>query len=178
MCRSFVSQYFDEHGIEKFTGRFNMGVTSINAAFAAISSSNKEEFFEQLDELCDLAFEANMFRINKFKHTKAKTNPILWVDGALARLNPEDSIEPLIYGGRATSSIGYVGIAEAQEILGDTSKSFGQEILQYIKNKTDSYTKETNIAFSPYGSPAESTAYRFMTRIQQAFPEYQYKRPY
>ena len=101
-CRSFVSNYI-EAGKTKYTARFNAGVTTVSIPFAALlAKGDKTKFYEELDKLCELAYKANMFRVERFKKTKAKQNPILWMEGALARLDPEDCIEPLLYDGNAT----------------------------------------------------------------------------
>ena len=172
MCRSFVSNYV-ENGKEKYTARFNLGVCSVNIPFAALlAEGDKGEFFKELDKLCELAYNANMFRIERFKKTKAKENPILWMEGALARLKAEDYVEPLIYNGNATVSLGYGGVAEAQQICNDESKEFGLEILSFLKKKTTEFTKRCNIAWSPYGSPYENGCYRLMTALKKNFPEY------
>lgn len=171
-CRSFVSNYV-ENGSPKYTARFNLGVTSVNIPYAALlANGDKEKFFIELDKICELAYKANMFRVERFKKTKAKQNPILWMEGALARLDPEETVEKLIYGGNATVSLGYIGVAEAQEILNDTSKDFGMDIVKFLKKKTNEFYDRCNIAWSPYGQPAESTAFNLMRKLKAKFQEY------
>lgn len=178
MCRSFVSNYI-ENGKEKYTARFNLGVCSINIPFAALlAQGDKDKFFKELDKLCELAYDANMFRIERFKKTKAKENPILWMEGALARLEPDDSVEPLIYNGNASVSLGYGGLAEAQDICNDNSKDFGLEVLKFMKHKTEDFTKRCNVAWSCYGSPYESSSHRLMKTLKSYFPEYKNERDY
>lgn len=112
------------------------------------------------------------------KGTKAKVAPILWQYGALATLDPEDTIDHLFYNGNATCSIGYAGLYEALEILGDTSKEFGMEILQFMKDKTVEYTEETNISYGIYGSPFENGCYRSAKVLKETFPEWSFDREY
>lgn len=178
MCRSFVSNYV-ENGKPKYTARFNMGVCTVNIPYAAIlANGDKAGFFEELDKLCELAYKANMFRVDRFKNTKAKQNPILWMEGALARLQPEDSVEPLIYNGNATVSLGYIGMSEAQAVCGDSSKEFGIEIIKFLKEKANRFYERSQVAWAPYGQPAESTAYNLMTKLKKKFPEYKNERLY
>lgn len=177
-CRSFVP-FYQENNQDKYVGRFNLGVVTVNVPFAAAKAKgNKEEFFKLLNEYCELCFLSHMDRINRFKSTLAKSNPIMWVEGALARLNPDDTIEPLIYNGNATASLGYIGIYEAQELCHDTSKEFAIEILQFLKNKTSQWYEKTNIAFSLYGTPAESLCYHFATKLKKEFPEFHFENDY
>lgn len=178
-CRSYVSDFKDKSGQSKYVGRFNLGVCSISIPYAALlAKGDVELFFKYLDELCEISYQANMFRVERFKKTKAKQNPILWMEGALARLNPEESVEDYLYGGNATISLGYVGLAEAKKICGDNSKNFGLEILTFLKNKTVEFTSRCGISWSPYGSPMESGAYRLMNLLKISFPEYESEREY
>lgn len=171
-CRSFVSNYI-EAGKTKYTARFNAGVTTVSIPFAALlAKGDKTKFYEELDKLCELAYKANMFRVERFKKTKAKQNPILWMEGALARLDPEDCIEPLLYDGNATLSLSYIGIAEAQNICNDYSKQFAQDILIFLGKKSEEFTKRSRIGWKNYGMPAENSAYSFMTKLKKAFPDY------
>lgn len=156
-----------------------MGVTTVSIPYAALlAEGDKVRFFEELNKLCEIAYTANMFRVERFKKTKAKQNPILWMEGALARLKPEDSIEPLVYGGNATVSLGYIGVAEAQEICKDTTKDFAVEIIKFLKSKTNEFTERSNIAWSPYGSPMENGCYRLMNLLKKSFPDYTSERDY
>ncbi len=169
VCRSFVPKYL-ENGKEKVTARFNLGVTTINLPYAALNAKkNGTEFYDELEKLCDLSFRSNMIRINRMKGTKAKVSPILWQYGALATLAPEDTIDHLFYGGNATASIGYAGLYEALEVLEDTSKEKGLEVLQFVKDKTSEYTKLTNISFSIYGAPLEGGCLRFAECLKKEF---------
>lgn len=168
-----------ENGKEKYVGRFNLGVVSLNIPMAAAEAKgDKEKFFKTLQDYCDVAFEAHMTRINRFKKTKAKENPILWTEGALARLAPEDSVEPLIYGGNATASLGYIGVYEAQEICRDVSKEFGMQIVKFLNDVCNVWKEKTNIYFSTYGSPSESLCYTFAKKFKQQFPELNFEHEY
>lgn len=152
-CRSFVPVYI-ENGVEKYTGRYNLGVVSVNVPYAAAEAGgDKKKFFEILDSYCELAYRYHMIRINRFKKTKARQNPILWMTGALANLKPFETVEKTMYDGNATASLGYVGVYEAQEICGDTSKDFAMEIVKFLKGKCDEWKEKTRIAFSLYGTP-------------------------
>jgi len=154
------------------TARFNLGVATVSIPYAALTAKrDNTDFYEELGKLCDLAYRANMTRIDRMKGTKAKVSPILWQYGALATLEPEDTIDHLFYNGNATASIGYAGLYEALEILGNTSKELGMEVLNCIKDKTVEYTKETNITFSPYGSPLESGCLRFAECLKKEFKD-------
>jgi ribonucleoside-triphosphate reductase len=153
MCRSFVPEYI-KNGVEKYTGRYNLGVVSVNVPYAAAEAiGDKEKFFEILDSYCELAYQYHMIRINRFKKTKARQNPILWMTGALANLKPHETVEQTIYDGNATASLGYVGVYEAQEICGDTSKDFAMKIVKFLKGKCEEWKEKTRITFSLYGTP-------------------------
>lgn len=145
---------------------------------ALLSKENHSDFYEELGKACDLAFKGNMFRIERMKGTQAKVSPILWQYGGLATLKPEDIIDHLFYGGNATCSIGYGGLAESLDVLGDTSKNKGLEVISFLKNKTEEYTNITGISFSVYGTPLESGAYKFAESIKESFPWYTLGRDY
>nr|DAT28469.1 MAG TPA: anaerobic ribonucleoside triphosphate reductase [Caudoviricetes sp.] len=138
---------------------------------AAEAKGDKEKFFKILDEYCELAFDYHMIRVNRFKKTKARQNPILWMTGALAKLDPEETVEKTMYGGNMSLSLGYMGIAEAQDICHDRSKDFGIEIVKFLKEKCKEWTKRTNIEFSLYGTPGEVLCYTFAKAIKKDFPE-------
>lgn len=177
-CRSFVGKY-EEDGKEKTSGRFNLGVCTVCIPHAALSSKgDKEEFFKHLDYLCEKAFEFNQLRIERMKGIKAKIAPILWQYGGLAKLAPEDTIDHLFYGGNATCSIGYAGLYEALEVIGDYSKSFAMEVLQFMKDKTQEFTSRTDIAYGLYGTPLESGCLRLKDALKQTFPEWDIDREF
>lgn len=169
-CRSFLSSWKDVNGNEKFDGRFNIGVTSINLPLIALESTSTN-FYENLKSHMDIAYSAQMQRIKRLSTTKAKQNPIMFVEGALARLDPEETIDKLFYNGYASISIGYVGLAECSEILlNKLDKDFCMNILSTMNDCCKTYTLQTNIAFSLYGTPAESLCYKFANAIKNKFP--------
>lgn len=177
-CRSFVPKHV-ENGIEKYVGRFNLGVITISLPFAAAEAGgDKEKFFKVLDKYCETALEMHMLRIERMKNTKAKQNPILWMDGALARLDAEQTIGHLFYGGNATASLGYIGLSDVQEICNDKSKEFAMSIMKFLKDKTNDWYARTNIYFSPYGSPMEMGCYKLATALKKAFPDLKFGRDY
>lgn len=148
-------------------------MSTVNLPYVALlADKNKTDFYDELDNACELAFKGSMIRIERMKGTKAKVSPILWQYGALATLEAEQTIDHLFYNGNATCSLGYGGLAETLEILGDTTKEKAVEVVKFLKGKTDEFTKRTNISFSGYGSPLESGSYRFAECIKRAFPEY------
>lgn len=171
-CRSFLPAY-KENGEYKVVGRFNLGVASVNVAMAAAEAGGDvSKFFEVLEEYCDAAYEFNMWRIRRMEHTKASANPIMWMHGALARLDADEEIGKLFYNGNASCSIGYIGIAEAMKILGIETRDMGLRIIKFIKNLTIEYTNESGIAFSPYGTPAESLCGRAAQALRKEYPEF------
>lgn len=178
MCRSFLSPWKDKNGNYKFYGRFNCGVSSINlpdAAFAA--NGDLDEFWKILDERTEIAHKGLQTRIKRLAKTKAKVAPILWMDGALARKQPEDTLEDLVYNGYATVSLGFVGLYETLDILIGKSQTtpegfkLAKEILQFLNDKVDKWKKEENAGYSVYSTPAESLAYKFATKTKQNYPE-------
>ena len=169
-CRSFLGSYKDKEGNYVINGRFNQGVCSINLVRLAIMSNhNENKFFELLQEALEDTKEVLMIRHNMLRTVKAKQAPILYCEGAVARLNPEDSIEPLLYNGYSSISIGYVGLHNClMALYGKGLDSFdeniikkGQKIMQYLRDYCDTQKKETNIGFSLYSTPAETLATKF-----------------
>lgn len=168
-CRSFIPELSDENGNRVVGGAFNQGVCSINLVRLAIQSNHDEnKFYKLLDEALELSKEALMIRHNKLKMVKAKQAPILYQYGAIARLNPEDTIESLLGANRSTISIGYVGLHNAlialyEESFDNNLKMIekGKEILQYIRKFCDTQKNLTNIGFSEYSTPAEVLATKF-----------------
>lgn len=166
MCRSFISsQNLETDG----DGAFNLGVCSINLVRCAIMAKGDEvEFYKNLQYALELSFESLMLRHEFLRTVKAKQNPILFIEGALARLEPEESIEPLLYKDHSSISIGYVGLHNA--MLSLYGKSYydsykllkkGMDIIQYMRNFCDTKKEETNVGFSLYGTPAETLATKF-----------------
>ncbi|HBT8980423.1 TPA: anaerobic ribonucleoside-triphosphate reductase [Klebsiella pneumoniae] len=174
-CRSFLSYFATEQG-EKYDGRFNLGVVSLNLPMIAKDSvSSGKLFLEELYKHMQTAYEAHMLRINRLKGTKAKQNPVMFVEGALARLDPEETIDKLFYKGYASASFGYVGLYEAIQILYpncslEEYKAYGKKILNLMSEMAEAYKKKTGIGFGIYGTPAESLCYKFASKINAKFP--------
>lgn len=172
-CRSFLSYYATEQG-EKYDGRFNLGVVSINLPLIAAKAKTEGYCFSDLlDEHMRLAYDAHMLRVERLRRTRASENPILFMEGALARLNADDEIGVLFEGGYASISIGYVGLSEALEILYSeeaNKKEMGKAILQYMKDTCTEFKELSNLPFSLYGTPAESLCYKFATALNKNYP--------
>lgn len=173
-CRSHLSPWYDENGNQKWYGRFNQGVVSLNLPqIGLLAKGDMDKFWKLLDARLELCFEALMFRHELLKGTKSDVAPILWQHGALARLQPGETIDKLLVGGYSTISLGYVGVYEmVQAMLGvshttEEGKKFAEDVMKHLKNTVDRWKKETTIGFGLYGSPAESLQYRF-ARIDKA----------
>lgn len=170
-CRSFLSKWINEDGEEQYNGRCNLGVASINLPLIALESTSDDDFFDKLHHHMDMAYRFLSLRVERLKGTKARQNPVLYMYGALARLDPDETIEQLFYNGRSSISIGYVGLSECSEILkGKIDKDFGLKVLKYMQMKCNQYKEETNIAYSLYGTPAESLCYKFAKIINEKYP--------
>ena len=175
-CRSALSPWKDENGKYQFYGRFNQGVVTINLVDVALSSrKDMKKFWKVFDERLDLCYRALMYRHDRLKGTLSDAAPILWQYGALARLNKGESIDKLLYGGYSTISLGYAGLCECVRYMTGRShtdpeaKPFALEVMKYMNEACDRWKKETNIAFSIYGSPIESTTYKFAKCLQSRF---------
>lgn len=175
-CRSALSPWKDENGNYKFYGRFNQGVVTLNLVDVALSSGKDiRKFWELMDERLELCYEALMCRHNRLKGTLSDAAPILWQYGALARLKKGEVIDSLLYGGYSTISLGYAGLAECVYYMMDEShtapdgKEFALEIMRYMNSKCDQWAKDTDIGFSIYGTPLESTTYKFAKCLQKRF---------
>lgn len=175
-CRSFLTPYVTPSGKPKYYGRFNQGVVTINLVDAACSSNgDMEAFWNILDERLELCYKALMIRHNRLKGTPSDVAPILWQDGALARLKKGETIDKLLYGGYSTISLGYAGLCECvRRMTGvDHTKpegtKFGLEVMQHLNDACAKWRAETNIDFSLYGTPMESTTYKFAKKLQERF---------
>lgn len=175
-CRSALTPWKDENGKYQFYGRFNQGVVTINLVDVALSSrKDMKKFWKVFDERLDLCYRALMYRHERLKGTLSDAAPILWQYGALARLNKGESIDKLLYGGYSTISLGYAGLCECVRYMTGRShtdpeaKPFALEVMKYMNEACDRWKKETNIAFSIYGSPIESTTYKFAKCLQSRF---------
>ena len=175
-CRSFLIPWKDENGNYKFEGRFNQGVVSINLPQVAIvAEGDEEKFWKLLDERLELCKEALMCRHYALVGTSADISPIHWRYGAIARLEQGEKIDKLLYGGYSTISLGYIGIYEMTKLMkgvphtAPEGHDFAIKVMQYLKDKTLKWRKETNIGFSLYGTPAESLCYRFARIDKERF---------
>ena len=176
-CRAFLSPWKDENGKEKYSGRFNIGATTINLPRIAIKNrGNEEAFYKELDRILEICKDNSVFRAEYLEKTVAEVAPILWMSGALAQKDPKDTIKDLIWGGYATVSIGYIGLSEVSQLI--YGKDFSQDekiyektfnILKYISEKVEQFKKETNLGFALYGTPSESLCYRFARIDKQEF---------
>ena len=177
-CRSFLSPWKDENGNYKFEGRFNQGVVSINLPqIGILAKGNEEVFWKLMDERLQLCFEALMCRHNALKGTLSDVSPIHWQYGAIARLDKGEKIDPLLYGGYSTMSLGYIGLYEVTKLMKGVShtdpvgEEFALRVMNHMKEATDRWRDETNIGFSLYGTPAESLCYRFARIELEKFGE-------
>ena len=175
-CRSALSPWKDENGNYKYYGRFNQGVVTINLVDVALSShKDKELFWKIFRERLQLCYDALMCRHNRLKGTLSDAAPILWQYGALARLKKGEPIDKLLYGGYSTISLGYAGLYECVKYMTGKSHTdpdvtpFAIEIMEFMNEACDKWKRQTNIAFSIYGSPIESTTYKFAKCLQKRF---------
>ena len=175
-CRSFLSVYKDEEGKPKYYGRFNQGVVTLNLVDIACSSGgDMTRFWEIFDERLELCYRALMARHNRLKGTPSDVAPILWQYGALARLKKGETIDKLLYGGYSTISLGYAGLCECTRYMTGKSHTnpeatpFALAVMQHLNDACDKWKTETNIAFSVYGTPLESTTYKFAKCLQKRF---------
>ena len=175
-CRSFLTVYHDEQDKPKFYGRFNQGVVTINLVDAACSSGkDMEKFWSIMDERLELCRRALMCRHERLKGTPSDVAPILWQNGALARLKKGETIDKLLYNGYSTISLGYAGLCECVRYMTGKSHTdpeatpFALEVMEYLNESCRKWAAETNIAFSLYGTPLESTTYKFAKKLQDRF---------
>ena len=175
-CRSFLAPWKDEHGNYKFEGRFNQGVVSLNLPqIGILARGDEEKFWSLLDQRLDLCFEALMCRHNALKKVHAGSSPIHWQYGAIARLDKDAPIEPLLYGGYSSISLGYIGLYEVTKLMRGCShttpegQEFALKVMNRLRKACDDWKKETNIGFALYGTPAESLCYRFARIDKERF---------
>ena len=175
-CRSALSPWKDENGNYKFYGRFNQGVVTINLVDVALSSGGDiKAFWKIFDERLDLCYRALMCRHNRLRGTLSDAAPILWQNGALARLKKGETIDRLLYGGYSTISLGYAGLYECVKYMTGKSHTdqeatpFALEVMEYMNKACNRWKDETNIGFSIYGSRIESTTYKFAKCLQKRF---------
>lgn len=179
-CRSFLTKYIDANGIEKYDGRFNLGVVSINLPMVAQESVNTNvDFWRMLDRYMDHAFKAHMIRVNRISGTVARQNPIMYMYGALARLSPDEKIDSLFYDGYASISLGFIGLAETLDILGKSGdKAYGMKILDRMKLQCDAWKSETRLGFSLYATPSEGYSLRAAKCFRRRFGDEVISRDY
>lgn len=175
-CRSFLTVYNDENNKPKYYGRFNQGVVTLNLVDVACSSGkDKDKFWKILDERLELCKRALMCRHYRLKGTPSDVAPILWQNGALARLKKGETIDKLLYGGYSTISLGYAGLCECTRYMTGVSHTqeggteFALELMKYLNATCKRWAAETNIDFSLYGTPLESTTYKFAKCLQKRF---------
>ena len=177
-CRSFLTVYRDETGRPKFYGRFNQGVVTINLVDVACSSGKDVELFWKIfEERLELCKRALLLRHKRLLGTPSDVAPILWQNGALARLEKGEKIDKLLFNGYSTISLGYAGLCECVRYMKGKSHTdpeatpFALEIMRYMNKKCAEWRDETNIAFSLYGTPLESTTYKFAKSLKRRFGE-------
>ena len=176
-CRSFLTPYIDpETGKPKYYGRFNQGVVTLNLVDVACSSGkDMDKFWNILDERLELCKRALMCRHYRLKGTPSDVAPILWQNGALARLKKGETIDKLLYGGYSTISLGYAGLCECTYYMKGVTHTksegteFALEVMKHLNNICKRWAAETNIDFSLYGTPLESTTYKFAKCLQKRF---------
>ena len=175
-CRSFLTPYVDENGKPKYYGRFNQGVVTINLVDVALSSGGDfDRFWEIFDERLELCHRALMCRHNRLKGTLSDAAPILWQHGALARLKKGEPIDKLLYGGYSTISLGYAGLYECVKYMTGKSHTdpeatpFALKVMDRMNAACRGWKAEHNIDFSLYGTPLESTTYKFAKCLQKRF---------
>ena len=175
-CRSALSPWKDENGNYKFYGRFNQGVVTLNLVDVALSSGgDMEKFWKVFDERLDLCYRALMCRHNRLKGTLSDAAPILWQYGAISRLKKGEPIDALLYDGYSTISLGYAGLCECVRYMTGKSHTdlsatpFALAVMKYMNAACEKWKAETTIGFGLYGTPLESTTYKFAKCLQRRF---------
>ncbi|MBQ9823240.1 MAG: anaerobic ribonucleoside-triphosphate reductase, partial [Solobacterium sp.] len=178
-CRSFLTpdtEGLGKDGSHKYYGRFNQGVVTLNLVDVACSSEgNEERFWELMEERTELCHRALMCRHERLKGTPSDVAPILWQYGALARLEKGEVIDKLLYNNYSTISLGYAGLSECTHYMKGAShtdpegKGFAIKVMQFMNDKCAKWRAESNISFSLYGTPLESTTYKFAQCLQKRF---------
>ncbi len=178
-CRSFLTPYVDENGNPKYYGRFNQGVVTINlvdvACSATVDGKDEDKFWQILHERLELCHKALKCRHERLEGTYSDAAPILWQHGALARLEKGETIDKLLHGGYSTISLGYAGLWEAvyqitgKKLTEPEGEEFGLRLMQKLNDACMKWRDEENIHYSLYGTPLESTTYKFAKCLQQRF---------
>jgi len=176
-CRSFLAPYKDENDNYKFYGRFNQGVVTINLVDVALSSNRDiNKFWQLFEERTELCHKALRCRHERLKGTLSDVAPILWQDGAFTRLKKGEKIDKYLYGGYSSISLGYAGLYECVKYMTDHShtdnsvgEKFGLEVMERLNKKCEQWKSAENIGYSLYGSPIESTTYKFAKCLKKRF---------
>lgn len=174
-CRSFLTPFVDEDGKPKYYGRFNQGVVTLNLADVALSSNGDfNKFWDIMNERLDICHRALQIRHKKLEGTPSDVAPILWQHGALARLEKGETIDKLLHDGYSTLSLGYAGLYECVKYMTGCShtgdgKDFGLQVMQSLNDACKKWKSEENIDYSVYGTPIESTTYKFAQKMQERF---------
>lgn len=182
-CRSCLSPWYDEDGNQKWYGRFNKGVVTVNLVDVACGSAGENyakdlaSFWSNFDEVLELCHKALLCRYERLKGTVSDVAPILWQHGAIARLKKGETIDKLLTGGYSTISLGYAGLWECvveligKDLLTEEGQELGLEIMRYMNKKCDDWNKELYLGFGIYGTPLESTTYKFAKCLQKRYGE-------
>lgn len=182
-CRSCLSAWYDENGKQKWYGRFNKGVVTVNLPDIACGAEgdnynkNLDSFWKNFDEVLELCHKALICRYERLKGTVSDVAPILWQHGAIARLGKGETIDKLLTGGYSTISLGYAGLWECvieligKDLLTEEGQTLGLEIMQYMNDKCIEWNQELNLGFGIYGTPLESTTYKFAKCLQKRYGE-------
>lgn len=176
-CRSFLTPYIDpETGKGKYYGRFNQGVVTINLPYIALlSGKDKNKFWEYMDSYLEMCYRALMLRHNRLLGTVSDVAPIFWQYGAIARLKKGEVIDKYLFGGYSTISLGYAGLYECVKYMtgeshtSENGKPFALEVMHYMNDKCKMWKEKENMDFSVYGTPIESTTYKFAKALKRDF---------
>lgn len=177
MCRSFLTPYVEpDTNKPKYYGRFNQGVVTINLVDVALSSEGDfDKFWSIFEDRLELCHRALRCRHDRLKGTLSDVAPILWQDGAIARLKKGETIDKLLYGGYSTISLGYAGLYECVKYMtgkshtDEEAKPFALSVMQKLNDKCKEWKTAENIDYSVYGTPLESTTYKFAKCLQKRF---------
>jgi ribonucleoside-triphosphate reductase len=182
-CRSALSPWYDENGKAKFYGRWNKGVVTVNLPDVACSADGANyakdmtSFWKNFDEVLELCHKALLCRYERLKGTVSDVAPILWQHGAIARLKKGETIDKMLTGGYSSISLGYAGLWECvveltgKDLLDTEGQALGLKILEYMNKKCDDWNAELNLGFGIYGTPLESTTYKFAKALQKRHGE-------
>lgn len=176
-CRSFLTPYVNENGQSQYYGRFNQGVVTINLVDAALSSKGDiNVFWDLMEKRTELCHQALQIRHQRLEGTLSDVAPILWQHGALARLKKGETIDSLLHNGYSTLSLGYAGLYECVKYMTGHShtdegigEQFGLQVMQFLNDKCNQWKNAEHIDYSPYGTPIESTTYKFATCLKNRF---------